>query len=128
MFHAMFLVMQKDLNFTATLHKRKDGKWGPTLVLPNGTIEAHGIISSLTTGYAEMIVTRYVFFILKKIPKCRIDCTLDTGKYFQKGSFKAWFFNAYSKIKNPKVGSFLRDPEDLEDLRSQKKLIFQNAQ
>ena len=50
MFHAMFLVMQKDLNFTATLHKRKDGKWGPTLVLSNGTIEAHGIISSLTTG------------------------------------------------------------------------------
>ena len=67
MFHAMFLVMQKDLNFTATLHKRKDGKWGPTLVLPNGTIEAHGIISSLTTGYAEMIVTRYVFFILKRL-------------------------------------------------------------
>ena len=72
----MFLVMQKDLNFTATLHKRKDGKWGPTLVLPNGTIEAHGIISSLTTGYAEMIVTRYVFFMLKRLPKCRIDCIM----------------------------------------------------
>ena len=77
MFHAMFLVMQKDLNFTATLHKRKDGKWGPTLVLPNGTIEAHGIISSLTTGYAEMIVTRYVFFILKRLHKCRIECIKD---------------------------------------------------
>ena len=38
------------------------------------------------------------------------------------------FFNAYSKINNPKVGSFLRAPEDLEGLKSQKKLIFQNAQ
>ena len=78
MFHAMFLVMQKDLNFTATLHKRKDGKWGPTLVLPNGTIEAHGIISSLTTGYAEMIVTRYAFIILKRLLKCRIVCTVQS--------------------------------------------------
>jgi hypothetical protein len=38
------------------------------------------------------------------------------------------YFNAYSKIENPKVGSFLRAPEDLEGLRSQKNLIFQNAQ
>ena len=37
-------------------------------------------------------------------------------------------FNAYSRVKNPKVGSFFRAPEDLEDLRSQKNLIFQNAQ
>ena len=39
-----------------------------------------------------------------------------------------YFFKAYLKVKNPKVGSFLRAPEDLEGLRSQKKLIFQNAQ
>ena len=35
---------------------------------------------------------------------------------------------AYAKVKNPKVGSFLRAPEDLEGFRSQKNLIFQNAQ
>ena len=56
--YEMFMVLQNDLNFTATLHKRKDGKWGPTLVLPNGTIEAHGIVESVTSGFAEMIVTR----------------------------------------------------------------------
>jgi hypothetical protein len=67
--HSICISLQKDLNFTATLHKRKDGKWGPTLVLPNGTIEAHGIINSLTTGYAEMIVTRCVFFMLKRLSK-----------------------------------------------------------
>jgi hypothetical protein len=38
------------------------------------------------------------------------------------------FFNAYSKVKNPKVVSFLRAPGDLEGLRSKKKLIFQKAQ
>ena len=37
-------------------------------------------------------------------------------------------FKAYSKVKNPKVGSFLRAPEDLEGLRKIWYLIFQNAQ
>jgi hypothetical protein len=40
----------------------------------------------------------------------------------------AYFFKAYTKVKNPKVGSFLRAPEDFEGLGSQKNLIFQNAQ
>ena len=53
----MFLIMKKNLNFTATLHKRIDGKWGPTLVLPNGAIAAHGIIGSLTSGFADIIVS-----------------------------------------------------------------------
>ena len=35
---------------------------------------------------------------------------------------------AYSKVKNPKAGTFFRAPEDLEGLRSQKIFIFQNAQ
>ena len=56
--YEMFMVIKSDLNFTATLHKRKDGNWGPTLVLPNGTVEAHGIVKSVTSGFAEMIVTR----------------------------------------------------------------------
>ena len=33
---------------------------------------------------------------------------------------KAYFFKAYPKVKNPKVGSFLRAPEDFEGLRSRK--------
>ena len=48
--------MQDFLNFTATLHKRKDGSWGPTTVLPNGTIQARGITESLTSGFGEMII------------------------------------------------------------------------
>ena len=54
--------------------------------------------------------------------------TVDTGQNFQKGSSKAQFLKANSKVKNPKAGTFLRAPEDLEGLRSQKNLIFQNAQ
>ena len=48
-------------------------------------------------------------------------CALDTGQYFKKGQPKAYFFKAYSNVKNPKVASFLRAPEDLEGLR---RLIF----
>ena len=60
MYYEMFLIMQKHLNFTATLKKRKDGKWGPTTVLDNGTIITDGIVKSLTSGFGEMIVTMYV--------------------------------------------------------------------
>ena len=59
MYYEMFLIMQKRLNFTATLRKRKDGKWGPTTVLDNGTLITEGIVKSLTSGFGEMIVTMY---------------------------------------------------------------------
>ena len=57
MHYELYLNMQDVLNFTATLHKRKDGAYGPTTVLPNGTIQARGITESLTSGFGEMIVT-----------------------------------------------------------------------
>ena len=60
MYYEMFLIMQKRLNFTATLRKRKDGKWGPTTVLANGTIITEGIAKSLTSGLGEMVVSWYV--------------------------------------------------------------------
>ena len=58
MYHDMFLILQETLNFTATLHKRKDGQWGPLTVFPNGTIVAAGIAESVISGFSEMIVTR----------------------------------------------------------------------
>ena len=58
MFYDIFLNMQEYLNFTFTLHKRKDGKWGPTEILANGTIVTAGIIESVTSGFAEMCATR----------------------------------------------------------------------
>ena len=58
MWYDMFSIIQKYLNFTATLNKRKDGKWGPTIILPNGTIQSAGMDESVTSGYAEMIVAR----------------------------------------------------------------------
>ena len=58
LYHEIFLDMQKLFNFTATLHKRKDGQWGPTTVLKNGTILTGGIVKSLTSGFAEMIVAQ----------------------------------------------------------------------
>jgi len=58
LYYDMFLILQEMLNFTATLHKRKDGKWGPVTVFPNGTILTAGIIESVTSGFSEMIVAR----------------------------------------------------------------------
>ena len=48
--------MQNYLNFTTTLHQRQDGKWGPTTILENGTIVTAGIVESVTSGFAEMIL------------------------------------------------------------------------
>ena len=57
MFHGIFEGLKESLNFTSSLHKRKDGKWGPTTVLANGSVIAGGIIKSVTSGFAEMAVT-----------------------------------------------------------------------
>jgi hypothetical protein len=45
---------------------------------------------------------------------------LDTGHFFHTSLPQTHFFKAYPKVKNPKVGSFLRAPEDFEGLRSRK--------
>ena len=59
MFYDMFLTLQEKLNFTATLHKRKDSHWGVAKVLGNGTVIASGgIIEDVALGDAEMIVAR----------------------------------------------------------------------
>ena len=49
--------MQKYANFTTTLHQRKDLKWGSITPLDNGTMVPEGIFESVTSGFAEMIVT-----------------------------------------------------------------------
>ena len=53
----LFQDMQKKLNFSTTIYKRKDGKWGSAIVFDNGTVLAGGMVESLTSGFAEMIVT-----------------------------------------------------------------------
>ena len=50
--------------------------------------------------------------------------TVDTGQYFKKGSSKAWFLKAYSKFQNPKVGTFLRAPEDFRGPQKTEKIYF----
>ena len=57
MFYYILKDIEEYLNFTSSLHKRLDGKWGPTTVLANGSVIAGGIVKSLTSGFAEMIVT-----------------------------------------------------------------------
>ena len=57
LYYDLFLEMQELFNFSATYHKRKDGKGGPVTVLDNGTIIAGGFVQSLTSGFAEVFVT-----------------------------------------------------------------------
>ena len=62
MYYDIFQILQEQLNFTASIHKRKDGKWGPITKLENGTILTAGIASSITSGFAEIVATRYTQF------------------------------------------------------------------
>ena len=57
MFYYILQELQEYLNFTSSLHNRLDGKWGPTTVLANGSVIVEGLPQSLTSGFAEMIVT-----------------------------------------------------------------------
>ena len=56
----------------------------------------------------------------KYVTEGKNKCTVDTGQKFKNSRPKAYFFKAYEKVRNPKVWSFLRAPEDFEGLRSQK--------
>ena len=56
MFYEIFLEMQNILNFSATLYKRIDGKWGPTIILENGSVYSEGMVQSVMSGFAEIIV------------------------------------------------------------------------
>ena len=58
MFYDIFVVMQKHLNFSASLHKRQDGKWGLGWRNENGTIEIEGMFESMTSGFADITVAR----------------------------------------------------------------------
>ena len=59
MFYDLFMVLQKTLNFTASLHKRKDSKYGVAKVLNNGSVIASGgIIEDVASGDAEIMVIK----------------------------------------------------------------------
>ena len=53
----LFQDMQNYMNFSTTLHERQDKKWGPITALDNGTIIPRGIVESVTSDFAEMIVS-----------------------------------------------------------------------
>ena len=47
--------LEKSLNFSTKLYKRKDGKWGVPITLPNGTIILNGMLKSITESHVDMI-------------------------------------------------------------------------
>ena len=86
MYYDIFQILQEQLNFTASIHKRKDGKWGPITKLENGTILTAGIASSITSGFAEIVATRYTQFdrsnLNKKYPSIFFTSMYLLSKYF----------------------------------------------
>ena len=65
MYYDMFLILKEQLNFTTSIHKRKDGKWGPITILENGTRLTAGIPNSITSGFAEIGVTQMTQTVLR---------------------------------------------------------------
>ena len=60
MFYDILLTLQEKLNFTTTLHKRKDSCWGVAKVLNNGSVIASGgVIEDVVSGNAEMAMAPY---------------------------------------------------------------------
>ena len=47
--------LEKSLNFSTKLYKRKDGIWGGPMTLANGTVILNGIIKSITENNVDMI-------------------------------------------------------------------------
>ena len=56
----------------------------------------------------------------KVVNCCAYPCILDTGHFFHTSSTQGLLLRHTQKVKNPKVESFLRAPEDFEGLRSRK--------
>ena len=57
-FHDILKILERSLNFTTKLYKRKSGGWGLPIVYPNGTIElSSGMVKDLATGLADLIAT-----------------------------------------------------------------------
>ena len=57
-FHDILKILERSLNFTTKLYKRKLGGWGLPIEYPNGTIElSSGMVKDLATGLADLIAT-----------------------------------------------------------------------
>ena len=56
MFYDIFMILQENLNLTATLHKRKDSQLGYAKVLPNGTIITSKVHADVAEGDAEFLL------------------------------------------------------------------------
>ena len=57
-FHDILKILERSLNFTIKLYKRKSGGWGLPIKYPNGTIEiSSGMVKDLANGLADLIAT-----------------------------------------------------------------------
>ena len=69
-FNDVLKILERSLNFTTKLYKRKSGGWGLPIEYPNGTIElSSGMVQDLVTGVADLIATSIVMLYERHLIK-----------------------------------------------------------
>ena len=67
LYHDVLLEVQKMLNFTTVLYKRKEIAWGFVYPQGNGSYEADGIVGDIFFGRADLIVAPVTFFLRRAL-------------------------------------------------------------
>jgi len=50
-------LLQKELNFSVSLHRRYDAEWGKKVEAANGSLEWRGMVQSLKEGDFDIAIT-----------------------------------------------------------------------
>ena len=66
-FHDVLIAMQKELNFTAELYKRKDSGWGQVYPQKDGSFHASGMVGDVFFGRADVIASTLTVTIKRSL-------------------------------------------------------------
>ena len=99
LYHEILLELEKKLNFTTSIYKRKDGGWGFVYPSVNGSFTATGMVGDLFFNRADLVVASLTMMLRRAL---YIDYLLpltkeDVGLYIQSGNVESGFnFQLYT--------------------------------
>ena len=99
LYHEILLELEKKLNFTTSIYKRKDGGWGFVYPSVNGSFTATGMVGDLFFKRADLVVATLTIMLRRAL---YIDYLLpltkeDVGLYIQSGNVESGFnFQLYT--------------------------------
>ena len=88
--------MEKSLNFSTSLYRRKDGSWGTPKPFPNGTVILKGMLKTVNEGSVDFIWTSlsillsrwpYVGNVYHNSKRPKVDFTPNSGLLITSGLF-----------------------------------------